>query len=99
MLHHFLDALLHVESPREPESYVEEMGYNYGSAGEEVARGVLKTRTWIWEHEPLRYPLNKRATRSCPCWVDSTFGIGILARSANRIPICSITKIKHAITD
>ncbi|HEV3111644.1 MAG TPA: hypothetical protein VGY99_14235 [Candidatus Binataceae bacterium] len=90
VLHHFL-AGYYMESLREPESYVEEMGYNYGSAGEEVARGVLKTRTWIWEHEPLRYPLNKRVLdHARGLIVHSELAVGLVRKSHPHLPITKI---------
>lgn len=59
VLHHFF-AAWHLQAQRTPESYIKEMAYNYGDAGEALARNALRGERQLWEDEPLRYPLNRR---------------------------------------
>lgn len=90
VLHHFL-AGYYMESLRAPESYVEEMRYNHGVEGEEAAREVLKTGTWIWEHQPLRYPLNKRVLDSARgLIVHSELAAAMVRKSHAHLPIAKI---------
>lgn len=90
VLHHFL-AGYYIESLRSPASYVEEMGYNYGNAGEQVARSVLKSGTWILEQEILSYPLNKRVLdQARGVIVHSEFAAGLVRKSHPHLPITKV---------
>jgi glycosyltransferase involved in cell wall biosynthesis len=59
VLHHFFAACC-LDEQRSPGSYIEEMAYNYGEAGAQLARGALHGARQLWEDAPLRYPLNLR---------------------------------------
>jgi len=90
VLHHFL-AGYYLETLRSKSLYVEEMAYNYGSDGEELARSVVKTGAFLWEQEPMRYPLNKRILdHARAVVVHSEFAARLLRKSHPHLPIAKV---------
>ncbi len=88
VLHHFF-ASYYLEALRSPALYIAEMAYNYGIAGEELARTALRGEQPIWEQEPARYPLNKRVLdHARGVIVHSDFAAP--ARRINHILICRL---------
>jgi glycosyltransferase involved in cell wall biosynthesis len=83
VLHHFL-AGYYLEALQSPALYVEEMAYNYGATGEELAKNALADKRLIWEHEQsaARYPLNKRI-------LDNALGVIVHSDFASRLVLGS----------
>jgi glycosyltransferase involved in cell wall biosynthesis len=90
VLHHFF-ASYYLEARSSPESYVDEMAYNYGERGGELARDALRRRRQIWEDDPLRYPLNYRVLdNSRGVIVHSGFARKLIAQSHPQLPAARI---------
>src|SRR5579875_894619 len=95
VLHHFF-ASYYLEAKSSPESYIEEMAYNYGERGGELAREALRRRRQIWEDDPLRYPLNYRVLDAARgVIVHSDFARKLIVRSHPQLPVA---KINLAVT-
>jgi glycosyltransferase involved in cell wall biosynthesis len=90
VLHHFFaDHCLN--ELRSPAAYIEEMAYNYGRRGEELARSVMRDRRPIWEQEPARYPLNKRVLdHARGVIVHSDFAAGLVRESHPHLPLAKV---------
>jgi glycosyltransferase involved in cell wall biosynthesis len=98
VLHHFF-ASYYLESRSSPASYIEEMAYNYGRRGEALASNALMGRRQIWEHEPLRYPLNYRVLdHARGVIVHSEFARGLIARSHPHLPSAKVD-LAVSVTD
>jgi glycosyltransferase involved in cell wall biosynthesis len=90
VLHHFFASYL-LEAMRSPALYIEEMAYNYGAAGEELARSALHGEQQIWEREPVRYPLNKRVLdHARGVIVHSEFARRLVQQSHPHLPAATI---------
>lgn len=90
VLHHFF-AAWYLEAQRSPESYIQEMAYNYGDAGEELARDALRGARQLWEDEPLRYPLNQRLLdHARGVIVHSEFARHLVGRSHPHLPVAKV---------
>jgi glycosyltransferase involved in cell wall biosynthesis len=90
VLHHFI-AGYYLEAQSSPALYIQEMAYNFGRAGEEIATRALRTKTPIWEHEPMRYPLNKRVLDNARAVVvHSDFTFGLVRKTHSYLPIKKI---------
>jgi glycosyltransferase involved in cell wall biosynthesis len=90
VLHHFF-ADYYLEVQRSPAAYIEEMAYNYGEAGAALARDALRGERQIWEHDPLRYPLNQRVLdHARAVIVHSEFARRLIARSHPHLPVARI---------
>jgi glycosyltransferase involved in cell wall biosynthesis len=90
VLHHFL-AGYYLEALRSPSAYVEEMAYNYGSEGEELAHSVLGGGVALWEHQATRYPLNKRVLdHARGVVVHSDFAGRMVRESHAHLPIAKV---------
>jgi glycosyltransferase involved in cell wall biosynthesis len=90
VLHHFF-AAYYLEALHSPASYIEEMAYNYGAAGEEQARIALQSERQIWEHEPIRYPLNKRVLdHALGVIVHSEFARRLVHQSHPHLPVAKV---------
>jgi glycosyltransferase involved in cell wall biosynthesis len=95
VLHHFF-AAYHLEVQRSPAAYIDEMAYNYGDAGAAIARDALRGERQIWEHDPLRYPLNYRV-------LDHVRGVIVHSEFARRLiahshPHLLSAKVNLAVT-
>ncbi len=89
-LHHFF-AGYYLEALRSPAAYIEEMSYNYGPAGRELARRALRGERQIWEQEPLRYPLNLRVLdHARGVIVHSDFTRRLVHQSHPHLPLAKI---------
>ena len=98
VLHHFF-AAYYLEALRSPASYIAEMAYNYGSAGEELARTALSSERQIWEYEPIRYPLNKRVLdHALGVIVHSDFARRLVTQSHPHLPVAKVN-LPVAIAD
>jgi glycosyltransferase involved in cell wall biosynthesis len=98
VLHHFF-AAYYLEALRSPASYIAEMEYNYGSAGEELARTALSSERQIWEYEPIRYPLNKRVLdHALGVIVHSDFARRLVTQSHPHLPVAKVN-LPVAIAD
>jgi len=90
VLHHFF-AAYYLEAQRSPAAYIEEMAYNYGAAGEELARQALRGGRPIWEDDPLRYPLNHRVLdHARGVIVHSEFTRGLIRQSHPHLPVLRV---------
>jgi glycosyltransferase involved in cell wall biosynthesis len=90
VLHHFF-ASYYLEALRSPGSYIDEMAYNYGSEGEELARTTLRGERPIWEQEPVRYPLNKRVLdHARGVIVHSDFAGRLVHQSHPHLPVMKV---------
>ncbi len=90
VLHHFF-AAYYLEKLHSPASYIAEMAYNYGTAGEEQARRALHSERQIWEHEPIRYPLNKRVLdHALGVIVHSEFARRLVHQSHPHLPVAKV---------
>ena len=90
VLHHFF-AAYYLETLGSPASYIAEMAYNYGPAGEEQARHALHSERQIWEHEPIRYPLNKRVLdHALGVIVHSEFARRLVHQSHPHLPVAKV---------
>jgi glycosyltransferase involved in cell wall biosynthesis len=90
VLHHFF-ASYYLEALRSPALYIAEMAYNYGIAGEELARTALRGEQPIWEQEPVRYPLNKRVLdHARGVIVHSDFAGRLVHQSHPHLPVAKV---------
>lgn len=90
VLHHFF-AAYYLEALRSPPSYIAEMAYNYGGAGEELARTALTSERQLWEYEPIRYPLNKRVLdHALGVIVHSDFARRLVVQSHPHLPVVKV---------
>jgi len=90
VLHHFF-AAYYLETLRSSALYIAEMAYNYGPAGEEQARRALHSERQIWEHEPIRYPLNKRVLdHALGVIVHSEFARRLVHQSHPHLPVAKV---------
>jgi glycosyltransferase involved in cell wall biosynthesis len=90
VLHHFF-ANYYLEARSSPAEYIEEMAYNYGARGGDLAREALRRRRQIWEDEPLRYPLNYRVLDSARgVIVHSDFARRLIAQSHPHLPAAKV---------
>jgi glycosyltransferase involved in cell wall biosynthesis len=90
VLHHFF-ASYFLEALRSPALYIEEMAYNYGAAGKELARSSLHGEQQIWEREPVRYPLNQRVLdHARGVIVHSDFARVLVHQSHPHLPVTKI---------
>ena len=90
VLHHFF-AAYYLETLHAPALYIAEMAYNYGAAGEERARRALHSERQIWEHEPIRYPLNKRVLdHALGVIVHSEFARRLVHQSHPHLPVVKV---------
>jgi glycosyltransferase involved in cell wall biosynthesis len=90
VLHHFL-AGYYLETLRSPAGYLEEMRYNYGGAGEELARTMLERGVPLWEQQAIRFPLNKRVLdHARGAIVHSDFACRLVGQSHAHLPITKV---------